>query len=182
MQHAKLEEILLPDFLQVESIKTQLKNYDACFYCMGISVLGLNEEQYTKITYATAKVFVDVLYELNPAITFIYVSGTGTDSSEKGKTMWARIKGKTENMIFNKGFKNAYAFRPGAILPEKGIQSKTFWYNAIYIMMTPFFPIFKKSKNVTTTTRVGLAMVNALASPPQKRILENIDINELAGA
>ena len=120
MQHPKLIEILLQDFQNVSSLKEKLSGYDACFFCMGVSVIGLSEEDYLRITYLTTKSFVDTLYQINPNMVFNYVSGAGTDSSENGGTMWARVKGKTENMIFGKGFKDAYAFRPGAIIPEKG--------------------------------------------------------------
>lgn len=180
MQHPKLNEILLPDFLQVETIKDQLKGYDACFYCMGVSSLGMNEETYHKITYSTAKAFVDVLFDLNPDMIFNYVSGTGTDSTEKGSTMWASVKGKTENMVLGKGFKDAYAFRPGGILPERGIKSRTGWYNAIYFITRPLFPIFRRSANFTTTTKLGKAMINTLRFPSDNKILENRDINALA--
>ena len=180
MEHAKLEEILLPDFLNIESVRDQLAGYDACFYCMGVSAVGMNEENYTRITYTTTKVFVDVLYDLNPDMVFIYVSGQGTDSSEKGRAMWARVKGRAENMVFKKGFKNAYAFRPGGILPEKGIKSRTGWYNTIYFITRPLFPLFRRSKNITTTTKLGQAMIKALALSESRKILENVDINELS--
>ena len=180
MQHPKLQEILLPDFMDIASLKDQLQGYDACFYCMGVSAVGMKEEVYYKITYSTTKAFVDILHELNPGMTFIYVSGMGTDSSEEGRLMWARVKGKTENMVFAKGFNDAYAFRPGGILPEKGIKSKTGWYNTVYAVTRPLFPLFKKSKSITTTTKLGQAMINTLLFPPDKKVLENVDINELA--
>ncbi|MEZ4980383.1 MAG: epimerase [Saprospiraceae bacterium] len=180
INHPKLKEILLKDFSKVESIKKGLSGFDACFYCMGVSAIGMNEEKYTQITFETTKSFADTLYELNPEMVFNYVSGTGTDSSEKGSLMWARVKGKTENYILGKGFKDAYAFRPGIILPEKGIESKTGWYNTMYKITRPFFPLFKKSKNVTTTTRVGLAMIHSIEHPLKKKILENSDINLMA--
>ena len=180
IQHPKLEEILLPDFLKIERLKSQLKGYDACFYCMGISAVGMGEEKYTKITFDTTKAFAEILFELNPNMVFNYVSGDGTDSSEKGNSMWARVKGKTENIVFNKGFKDAYSFRPGGILPEKGIKSRTGWYNAIYFIMRPLFPLFRKSKNITTTTNLGLAMINSIYYPQSKKILFNPDINALA--
>ncbi|MEZ5058648.1 MAG: epimerase [Saprospiraceae bacterium] len=180
INHPKLKEILLKDFSKVESIKKGLSGFDACFYCMGVSAIGMNEEKYNQITFETTKSFADTLYELNPEMVFNYVSGTGTDSSEKGSLMWARVKGKTENYILGKGFKDAYAFRPGIILPEKGIESKTGWYNTMYKITRPFFPLFKKSKNVTTTTRVGLAMIHSIEHPLKKKILENSDINLMA--
>jgi nucleoside-diphosphate-sugar epimerase len=180
MKHPKLKELLLSDFTQIGQYKDLLEAYDACFFCMGISVLGLNEEEYTHITYHITKAFADTLYELNKDMVFNYVSGAGTDSSEEGRVMWARVKGKTENYILHKGFKDAYAFRPGAIIPEKGIQSRTGWYNMIYVLMRPFFSLMKKSKNITTTTKIGHAMINSLSKPQKLKHLENIDINKLA--
>lgn len=180
LQHPKLTEILLSDFSDVQTIKDELQGYDACFYCMGISALGMDEESYSKITYEATKAFADLLHSLNPNSVFIYVSGSGTDSTEKGRLMWARVKGKTENMIFNRGFRDAYAFRPGVILPEKGIKSRTNWYNISYVIMRPLFPLFKLSKNVTTTTKLGQAMIALLKSPSSKKIIYNADINQLA--
>ena len=180
MTHPKLAEVLLNDFTQIDTLKSQLQGYDACFFCMGVSSIGMNEDTFTRLTFDTAKAFADTLYEQNPKMVFTYVSGTGTDSSEKGSVMWARVKGKTENWILNKGFKDAYMFRPGVILPEKGIQSKTGWYNFFYVVFRPFFPLLKKSKNITSTTKVGLAMINTLVKPCDKKHLENADINVLA--
>ncbi len=180
MSHPKLEEILLADFTKVDTIKDQLTGYGGCFHCMGVSVVGQTEASYTKIIYDTTKAFVDTLYETNPGMVFNFVSGAGTDSTEKGSTMWARVKGKTENVVLNKGFKDAYAFRPGLILPEKGIKSKTNLYNAAYILFRPFFSMMKKSKNITTTTKLGLAMINTLRFPQLNKFLENKDINHLA--
>lgn len=178
--HPKVDEVLLADFTQMHTIKDQLKNYDACFHCMGISSVGKSEEVFTEITFDLTQKLADILYELNENMVFNYVSGTNTDSTEKGKTMWARVKGKTENYILNKGFKDAYMFRPGAIVPEKGIRSSTGWYNVVYVLLKPFFPLMKKNKNITTTTKFGLAMINSLISPIDLKHLENIDINQLA--
>ena len=180
MSHPKLQEIMLADLSDVESIREQLKGYDACFFCMGVSVLGLSEEQYTHITYDIPKAFVDTLYELNPEMVFNYVSGTGTDGTEQGKTMWARVKGQTENYVLSKGFKDAYAIRLGTIIPEKGIKSKTGWYNAIYTIARPFFPLLKKSKHITTTSKFGLAMINTVLHPQELKHLENVHLNQLA--
>jgi nucleoside-diphosphate-sugar epimerase len=180
MQHPKLKEILLKDFTNVASVKSDLNDYDACFFCMGISSVGMNEADYTKITYDTTAAFANVLYELNPNMVFNYISGVGTDSSETGRTMWANVKGKTENMVLNKGFRNAFAFRPGMIIPEKGIQSKTGWYNIMYKITRPFFPLFKKSKSVTTTTGIGQAMINTLETKVKNTVLEPQGINEMA--
>ncbi|MDN5215096.1 NAD-dependent epimerase/dehydratase family protein [Fulvivirgaceae bacterium BMA12] len=180
MQHPKLEEILLSDFTQIISIGDQLAGYDACFYCMGVSAVGMSEEKYTAITFDTVAAFADVLHEANTEMVFNYVSGAGTDGSEKGRSMWARVKGKAENMVLGKGFKDAYAFRPGMIIPEKGIKSRTGWYNAVYVVMRPFFSMLKRSQNITTTTKIGLAMINTLFHPLNLKYLENQDINMLA--
>ena len=178
--HPKVDEVLLADFSQMHTIKDQLKDYDACFHCMGISSVGKSDEEFIEITFDLTQKLADILYELNENMVFNYVSGTNTDSTEKGKTMWARVKGKTENHILNKGFKDAYMFRPGAIVPEKGIRSSTGWYNIVYVLLKPFSPLMKKNKNITTTTKFGLAMINSLISPINLKHLENIDINQLA--
>ena len=129
VQHPKLKEVIHKDFYDLSPVKAQLQGYDACFFCLGVSVVGLTEEQYTKTTYDLTLHFAETV--INPRMTFIYVSGTGTDSSEQGRTMWARIKGRTENALLKMPFKAAYMFRPGIILPMKGVRSATSWYNAI---------------------------------------------------
>ncbi len=180
MNHPKLKEVLIKDFTQLATIKEVLNGYDACFHCMGVSAAGMNEEKYTALTFYITKVLADLLYELNPNMTFNYVSGMGTDSSENGRSMWARVKGATENYILNVGFEKAYMFRPGIILPEKGIRSKTKLYNFGYTIAKPFFGLMKKSSSVTTTTKVGLAMIKSLTKDIGKLHLENKDINLLA--
>ena len=180
INHSKVEEIILTEFMNIDTIKNKLEDYDACFFCMGASAIGMSEKKYTHLTYEITKSFADVLYSLNHEIVFNYVSGTATDSTEKGNTMWARIKGKTENYILNKGFRDVYMFRPGAIIPEKGIKSSTKWYNLIYVLTKPIFPILKKSNNITTTTKFGQAMINSLFFPQNLKHLENKDINILS--
>ena len=182
MQHQKLNELLLPDLLLVETLAAQMGKPDACFHCMGVSAVGLSELEYTSLTLDITKALADTCYSINAEMVFNYVSGTGTDSTEQGRSMWARVKGRTENYVLQKGFANAYMFRPGAIIPEKGITSRTGWYNFFYTIMRPLFPLFKKSKNVTTTTKLGAAMINTLFTKPQKLHLENKDINWLATA
>lgn len=167
MSHPKLKEIIHANFNDISTIKDQLKGYNACFFCMGVSSVGMNEEKYSQITFNITAHFADVLYDLNPDMVFNYVSGAGTDSSEKGNTMWARVKGKTENYILNKGFKGAYMFRPGAIIPEKGIKSSTPLYNFFYILFRPFFPLMRKMKSITTTTKLGKAMIHTVIQMPQ---------------
>lgn len=180
MQHDKLKEIILADFTTVESIREQLNGYDACFFCMGVSAVGKSEETYANITFAVTKLFADLLFELNPNMVFNYVSGQGTDSSEKGRIMWARVKGKTENYVLNKGFKDAYAFRPGIIIPERGIKSNTTWYELFYVLSTPFYGWLKRRKNITTTSRLGLAMINSISINQALKHLDNKDINQMA--
>jgi len=176
----KVKEIIHNDFSQFASIKDDLEGYDACFHCMGVSAIGMSEEKYTHITYHMTKALADLLFELSPNMVFNYVSGTGTDSTEKGRSMWARVKGRTENYILNKGFKDAYAFRPGVILPEKGVKSKTGWYNFFYVISKPFYPLLIKMKSVISSSDLGKAMINYLLKPQQLKHPENKDINKLA--
>lgn len=178
--HPKVKEIIHKDFSDFAAIKDELKGYDACFHCMGVSAIGMSEEKYMHITYAMTHALAKVLYQLNPNTVFNYVSGTGTDSSEKGRIMWARVKGKAENCILNMGFKDAYAFRPGMILPEKGVKSKTGWYNILYIITKPFYPLFRKMKSVALSTDVGKAMISSVLHPQELKHLENTDIKEMA--
>ena len=180
VSHPKLTEIIHKDFSDFNSIKEKLGGYDACFYCMGVSSLGMNEEEYFRITYTMTEALAKLLYDFNPGMVFNYVSGTGTDSSEQGKIMWARVKGKTENMIFKMGFKDAYAFRPGVIIPEKGVKSKTGWVNFMYALTKLLFPLMLKSKLVTSSSRMGKAMINSVLNPQELKVLENKDINLLA--
>lgn len=180
LNHPKVIEIILVDFMQLATVQNKLKNIDACFYCMGVSSVGLNEKQFMAFTFDMVKVFVDILFTLNPSMVFNYVSGKGTDSTERGNTMWARVKGKTENIILQKGFKDAYLFRAGIIIPENGIKSKTRLYNFFYIIAKPFYPLLKKIKSITTTSKLGKAMINTLIFTFPKKHIENEDINKLA--
>ncbi|NNF33102.1 MAG: NAD-dependent epimerase/dehydratase family protein [Saprospiraceae bacterium] len=180
INHQKLKELMLKDFSDFSTIRNELSGYDACFYSMGVSALGMKEEDYSIITFDYTKNLADLLHDINPSMVFNYVSGSGTDSSEKGNIMWARVKGKTENYILNKGFKDAYAFRPGAIIPEKGIKSSTGWYQFFYVITIPFYPLLKKLKSVTTSSRLGMSMINTLFHSQELKHLENKDINLLA--
>lgn len=178
VEHPKLKEIIHKDFLEFASIKEQLVNYDACYYCLGISASGLSEDQYKTITYDYTMACANTLYELNPETTFIYVSGVGTNSTEKGRMMWARVKGKTENDLLNKGFKNAFAFRPGMILPLRGIKSRTKSYQFMYDYFTWLVKLIKliSPNSVVSTSQIGLAMINSISRPYTKGILEPKDI------
>jgi len=178
--HPKLKEIIHSDFFNLTPIKEQLKGYNACFFCLGVSAIGMSEADYTKYTYELTTHFAKVVAQQNPEMVFNYVSGTGTDSSEKGNIMWARVKEKTENAVAKMPFKAVYLFRPGVILPEKGVTSKVKWYNTLYILVRPLFPLLKKFKSVTTSTRVGQAMINSVLKGYNKQHLNNVDINALA--
>ena len=176
----KVHEIIVPDFQTISKSHFEGLEIDACFHCMGISSVGLSEESFSKVTFDVTKRLVDALYHLNSKMVFNYVSGAGCDSSEKGKVMWARVKGKTENYILKKGFAKAYMFRPGMILPEKGVRSRTRLYQFLYDILRPFFPLFRLSKNVTTSTNVGLAMIHSITNNYDHLFLENKEINEIA--
>jgi len=180
IEHSKIREILHKDFTNFNSIESKMIGYDACFHCMGVSSAGISEDAYYKLTFTISEALVHAAYNASPNMIFTYVSGSGTDSSEQGDSMWARIKGKTENMIFNKGFKDAYAFRPGAILPERGTKSKTKLYNTLYVITRPIFPLLKKVKSITTTSRIGQAMINVYHYPQSLKHLEGADINKVA--
>ncbi len=183
MSHPKLKELIHNDFNEFISINDQLSGYDACYYCLGISAAGLNEEQYKKITYNYAMALADTLFQINPDMTFIYVSGVGTDSTEKGRMMWARVKGKTENDLLNLGFKQAFMFRPGAIIPLRGIKSRTKSYQFMYDYFIWLVKGIKaiSPNSVVTTTQIGLAMINALLKGYDKKVITPADIIALSG-
>jgi len=174
VKHKKLKEIIHKDFYDLSSIEDQLTGYNACFFCAGVSSVGKKEDEYTRITYDLTISFANTLAKLNPDMTFCYVSGVGTDSTEKGKSMWAKIKGKTENDILKLPFKSSYMFRPGYIQPTKGLKNT---YKA-YKLFAPFYPILKLifPKYVTTLREIGSAMINVTLYDSDKQILECRDI------
>ena len=180
-QHAKLQEIVRPDLFDLSPIESRLSGFDACFFCLGVSAAGMSEQDYRRLTYELTISAATTLARLNPAMTFIYVSGTGTDSSESSRMMWARVKGKTENDLLKMPFRAAYMFRPGYIQPLHGIRTKTKWYGALYTVVAPLYPILKRllPNYVTTTQCVGRAMLNVARRGAPKRFLENQDINQL---
>jgi uncharacterized protein YbjT (DUF2867 family) len=180
-QHAKLRELLHNDFLDYSPIEEQLSGFDACFFCLGVSSAGMSEENYRRITHDFTLAAAQVLARLNPNMTFIYVSGTGTDSSESGRSMWARVKGKTENDLLRLPFRAAYMFRPGLIVPLHGIQSRTGLYRAFYALLTPLLPFLNARfpKYVTSTEQIGRAMLKVAKQGWPKRVLETSDINEV---
>ncbi len=180
-QHAKLHEIVHKNFFDFSSIESKLSGLDACFFCLGVSSAGMSEENYRRITYDVTLTAAETLVKLNPHMTFIYVSGAGTDSSERGRMMWARVKGQTENALLRLPFKAAYMFRPGVIVPLHGIRSRTMLYRIPYSVLGPLLPLLKRlfPNSVTTTEKLGRAMLIAAKWGAPKPILESSDINYL---
>ena len=180
-QHAKLQEIVQSDLFDLSSIEGRLAGFDACFFCLGVSAAGISEQDYRRITYELTMSVAKTMAKLNPEMTFIYVSGAGTDSAERSRMMWARVKGKTENDLLKMPFRAAYMFRPGYIQPLHGIRTKTKWYGALYAVMGPLYPMWKRllPNYVTTTECLGRAMLNVARHGAPKRFLENQDINGL---
>ena len=180
-QNPKLQEIVHADLLDLSSIERDLAGYDACFFCLGVSSLGMSESAYRHVTYDITLAAAETLVRLSPAMTFVYVSGASTDSTERGRSMWARVKGSTENAVLRLPFKAAYMFRPAMIQPLHGIRSKTGWYNAIYAVTRPVLPLVRAlvPRYVTTTEAVGRAMLVAAKRGAPSPIVENDEINRL---
>ncbi|SDX38347.1 NAD(P)H-binding protein [Paenibacillus sp. CF384] len=181
-QHAKLHEIKQANLLDLSAIEKQLTGFDACFFCLGISSAGMSEERYTAITYDLTLSVAKTLARLNSQMTFIYVTGRGTDSTEKGRSMWARVKGRTENELLKLPFKAAYMFRPGGIIPRHGVRSKTKLYQAIYILMRPFYPLLERGfkSAMTSSDKVGRAMIVVSQRGYATPFIESDDINRIA--
>ena len=179
-RHPKLSEILHHDFFDYSAIENRLQGYNACFFCLGVSSVGMKEAEYTRITYDLTMQAATTLSRLNPAMTFCYVSGTGTDSTEQGRLMWARVKGKTENHLAQLPFKSVYSFRPGLMKPTKGQKNVSLLMKAL----GSTYPIWKtlSPKNVCKLEELGLAMIQAARVGYPKRIMENLDIAQLARA
>ena len=182
VQHPKLRDLLLPNLMQYDGVEAQLQNFDACFFCLGVSSSGMDEATYTHLSYDLTMQAARLLAGLNPQMTFIYVSGAGTDSSERGGSMWARVKGRTENGLQTLGFKAVYLFRPGMIQPLHGIRSKTASYRVFYSLFKPLLPLLRAllPRQILTTESVGLAMLEAVRHGAPKAILETADIYQLA--
>lgn len=176
--HHKLKELFHGNFLDFSHVKDQLKGYDACYLCMGVSAGGMKEDKYRELTYDYTLTLANALLEQNPGMICTYVSGEGTDSTEKGNAMWARVKGKTENDLLNLGFKHAYMFRPGAILPLRGIKSKTKSYQFMYDYFTWLVKLIKfiSPYSVVNTTQLGLAMINVTLKGYDKKHIRPMDI------
>ncbi|HEX5400709.1 MAG TPA: epimerase [Pseudonocardiaceae bacterium] len=173
-QHAKLREVVRPDLSDLSP--DDLAGYDACFFCVGVSAAGMREADYRRITYDLTLAVVRQLSDL----TFVYVSGQGTDSSEHGRMMWARVKGATENALLALPLRS-FMFRPGFIQPMHGVRSKTRLYAAIYRASGPLFPMLRRlfPRHFTTTEVMGRAMIEVAAHGTPKRVLETPDINKI---
>lgn len=184
LMHPKLRELTVTDFSDFSSAKDDLAGHDACFFCMGVSAAGMSEADYTRVTYDHTLAAAEGFLAANPDSVFVYVSGAGTDSTEEGRTMWARVKGKTENALLTLPFRAAYMFRPGFIRPERGVTSRTRAYRAIYALTRPFGGLIVRAfpGTATTSTRVGKAMLQVARTTPPSHVVENDDINALAAA
>lgn len=180
-QNEKLRELVLPNFFDYSDIESQLTGFDACFFSLGVSSAGMDEAKYTHLTYDLTLAAATTLAKLNRQMTFIYVSGAGTDSTERGRSMWARVKGKTENDILKLPFRAAYMFRPGFIQPLHGIRSKTRLYQTIYTVLNPILPIARAlfPNSITTTEQIGRAMLQVAKHGYPRPILESKDIASL---
>lgn len=182
VQNPKLRELIHLDMWNYRDIEPELTGFDACFFCLGVSSGGMAEAEYKRMTYSLTLAAAETLARLNSGMTFIYVSGAGTDSSGKGRAMWARVKGKTENALLQLPFKAAYMFRPAAIQPLNGERSKTPAYRIAYIAARPFFPVLRRiaPRHVLTTEQIGRAMLNIARRGAPKHVLESNDIRKCA--
>jgi uncharacterized protein YbjT (DUF2867 family) len=181
VQHPKLRDLIQKDLFHYAN-EADFSRFDACFFCLGVSSAGMKEADYERITYSITLAAAETLSRLNPRMTFIYVSGAGTDSSEQGRSMWARVKGRTENALMRLPFKDVYMFRPGAIEPLHGERSKTPAYRALYVILKPLLRLLRRifPNSILTTEQIGLAMLNAARRRAPKRVLEPKDIRLLS--
>ena len=184
VKHPKLRDLVRPDLLHYADIEADLRGFDGCFFCLGVSSAGMSERQYERLTYDITMAAAEALSRLNAGMTFVYVSGAGTDSSEKGRTMWARVKGKTENALLRLPFKAAYMFRPGAIQSLHGERSKTTAVRVAYGLIKPLLPLLSRlfPGYILTTEEIGRAMIRVAKWGAPKTILESSDIRDCARA
>jgi uncharacterized protein YbjT (DUF2867 family) len=184
LSHAKLTEILHTDFFDYEALRERFAGCDACFFCLGTSAAGMNEAAYHHATYDLTLAAARTMASANPRMVFCYVSGQGTDSTERGRSMWARVKGKTENALLALPFRAAYMLRPGLIQPLRGVRSRTPLYQAFYSTLGFLFPVLRRlaPNQVTTTVSVGRALIRLAAEGESRPILGSADINRLAAA
>jgi uncharacterized protein YbjT (DUF2867 family) len=181
-QHPKLRDLVHRDLFDYHAIEPELRNFDACFFCLGVSSAGMSEADYKHFTYDLTLAAAQTLVRLNSRMTFVYVSGAGTDSSERGRSMWARVKGRTENALLRLPFDGVYLFRPGIIQPLHGVQSKTRSYRMLYSVSKPLLSLLRLllPRAVLTTDIVGLAMLEVARYGAPKSVLEAADIADLA--
>lgn len=178
--HPKLRQLRLADLSDYAGQDDELTGYDACFFCLGVSAAGMTEAEYHRITYDYSLAAAETLVKLNPGMTFSYVSGAGTDSTEHGRVMWARVKGKVENALLRLPFKAVYLFRPAGIRPMHGITSRTRAYRIFYALAWPLLPLLACFPSfMTTTERMGRAMLKAARDGAPKAVLESRDIHAL---
>jgi uncharacterized protein YbjT (DUF2867 family) len=178
ISHPKLRELRRKDFFDYRDLTRELENVDACFFCLGVSSVGMKEQDYYHLTYDLTLSAASALAHAKPNATFCYVSGEGTDGSERGRRMWARVKGKTENALLALRL-DAYMFRPGFIRPRHGARSKTRWYRLFYAVLSPLYPVLYRMapSHVTTSENVGRAMISVAVGGYEKHVLDNTDIN-----
>jgi uncharacterized protein YbjT (DUF2867 family) len=178
----KLTEIVHPDFFDFRPLEPRFADCDACFFCLGVSAAGLSEEAYHRLTYELTLAAARSMATANPRLTFCYVSGAGTDSTERGRSMWARVKGRTENALLALPFKAAYMLRPAYIQPLRGVQSKTPQYRAFYAVLAPMYPLLRRlaPRYVTTSVDVGRALIRLAAEGYPRPIVYTEDINRIA--
>jgi len=181
VHHPKLRETVHSDLWHYSAIEGDLSGFDACFFLLGVSSAGMKAEAYERITYGITMAAAETLCRLNPDMKFFYVSGGGTDSTERGRSMWARVKGQTENALLKMPFKGVYVFRPAFIQPLHGIVSRTRLYRALYVVLAPLVPLLRLlfPNHVTTTERVGRSMLAVARNGASKAVLENGDINAI---
>jgi uncharacterized protein YbjT (DUF2867 family) len=184
VQNGKLQDLVHADLWNYAAIEDQLRGFDACFFCLGVTSAGMSEADYTRVTYGIANAAAEMLSRLNPGMTFVFVSGAGADSTEQGRLMWARVKGKAENAILRMPFKASFVFRPGAVLPMHGERSRTAAYRVLYTITKPLLPLLKRIMPgaIVTTEQFGRAMLIVARQGAPKRVLESSDINALAPA
>jgi uncharacterized protein YbjT (DUF2867 family) len=182
VSHPKLTEILHQDLLHLDTLRNRMAACDACFFCLGVSAVGLGEAAYAAITYDLTLAAAKAYLGANSNGIFCYISGAGTDSTERGRSMWARVKGRTENALLALGFRHAYMFRPGFIQPVKGVRSKTGWYQALYTLFAPLSPVIRRlfPGLATTTAALGRALLEVAREGYPSPILTTGDINRVA--
>ncbi|MEV0221964.1 NAD-dependent epimerase/dehydratase family protein [Streptomyces sp. NPDC050704] len=180
--HPKLREVVRADLTDLSGLDGELSGYDACFFCLGVSAAGMKEDAYRRVTYDLTLAVARTLAGWNPGLTFCYVSGQGADSSARGRVMWARVKGDTENALLALDGVDAYMFRPGLIQPLHGITSKTRAYRVVYTLTAPLLPVLRKlmPRRITTTEQMGLAMIAVARGGAGGRVLEAEGINRAA--